>query len=85
MGVHPTNPDIVYAGAVKIIVTTDGGTSWTRVPDQGYGGIVHVDQHAIAFNLQDPSVVYLGNDGGFFVGGGDGASWEKRGYRNNFV
>ncbi len=80
MGVHPTNPDIVYAGGVKIIVTTDGGTSWTRVPDQGYGGIVHVDQHAIAFNLQDPSVVYLGNDGGFFVGGGDGASWEKRGY-----
>ncbi|MBE0643523.1 MAG: T9SS type A sorting domain-containing protein [Bacteroidetes bacterium] len=78
MGVHPENPDIVYAGGVKIIFSTDGGASWTRVPDQGYGGIVHVDQHAIAFNPEDPSQVYLGNDGGFFVGSNDGKDWEKR-------
>ncbi|MBR9975349.1 MAG: hypothetical protein KFF77_07190, partial [Bacteroidetes bacterium] len=78
MGVHPENPDIAYAGGVKLIVTTDGGESWTRVPDQGYGGIVHVDQHAIVFNPEDPSQVYLGNDGGFFVGFNDGADWEKR-------
>ncbi len=80
MGVHPANPDIVYAGGVKIIFTTDGGTSWTRVADQGYGGIVHVDQHAIEFNRDDPSIVYLGNDGGFFVGSQNGQSWEKRDY-----
>lgn len=78
MGVHPDNPDIVYAGGVKLIFTTDGGESWTRVADQGYGGIVHVDQHAIDFNRQDPSIVYLGNDGGFFVGSGNGTAWEKR-------
>lgn len=80
MGVHPENPDIVYAGGVKLIFSTDGGASWTRVPDQGYGGIVHVDQHAIEFNRQDPSIVYLGNDGGFFVGTNDGKDWEKRDY-----
>jgi photosystem II stability/assembly factor-like uncharacterized protein len=80
MGVHPENPDIVYAGGVKLIVTTDGGTSWFRVPDQGYGGIVHVDQHAIEFNRDDPSIVYLGNDGGFFVGRNNGQDWEKRDY-----
>lgn len=78
MGVHPENPDIVYAGGVKLIFTTDGGASWTRVPDQGYGGIVHVDQHAIVFNPEDPSQVYLGNDGGFFVGSNDGRDWAKR-------
>ena len=78
MGVHPENPDIVYAGGVKLVFTTDGGASWTRVPDQGYGGIVHVDQHAIVFNPEDPSQVYLGNDGGFFVGSNDGRDWEKR-------
>lgn len=80
MGVHPVNPDIVYAGGVKLIVTRDGGSSWERVPDQGYGGLVHVDQHAIDFNRADPSIVYLGNDGGFFVGSQDGAAWEKRDY-----
>lgn len=80
MGVHPENPDIVYAGGVKLIVTTDGGSSWFRVPDQGYGGIVHVDQHAIEFNRNDPSIVYLGNDGGFFVGRNNGQDWEKRDY-----
>jgi photosystem II stability/assembly factor-like uncharacterized protein len=78
MGVHPVNPDIAYAGGVKLIVTRDGGGSWERVRDQGYGGIVHVDQHAIDFNRSDPSIVYLGNDGGFFVGSEDGAAWEKR-------
>ncbi len=78
MGVHPQNPDIVYAGGVKLIVSRDGGASWERVRDQGYGGIVHVDQHAIDFNRLDPSIVYLGNDGGFFVGTQDGAAWEKR-------
>jgi photosystem II stability/assembly factor-like uncharacterized protein len=80
MGVHPANPDIAYAGGVKLIVTTDGGDNWDRVRDQGYGGIVHVDQHAIEFNREDPSIVYLGNDGGFFVGTGNGAAWEKRDY-----
>jgi photosystem II stability/assembly factor-like uncharacterized protein len=80
VGVHPRNPDIVYAGGVRLMYSVDGGASWTRVPDQGYGGIVHVDQHAIDFDRQDPSVVYLGNDGGFFVGSGDGAAWEKRDY-----
>jgi len=78
MGVHPENPDIVYAGGVKMIFTTDGGTTWTRVPDQGYGGILHVDQHAIQFNRQDPSTVYVGNDGGFFIGRRNGEAWEKK-------
>ncbi len=80
MGVNPENPDIVYAGGVKLIVTRDGGASWERVRDQGYGGNVHVDQHAIDFNRTDPSIVYLGNDGGFYVGSADGAMWEKRDY-----
>ena len=80
MGVHPVNPDIVYAGGVKLIVTRDGGENWERVADQGYGGIVHVDQHAIDFDRSDPSTVYLGNDGGFFVGTNDGTDWEKRDY-----
>jgi photosystem II stability/assembly factor-like uncharacterized protein len=77
MGVHPVNPDIVYAGGVKLIRSSDGGATWTRIPDQGYGGILHVDQHAIAFNPLDPDRVYVGNDGGFFIGTGDGANWTK--------
>jgi photosystem II stability/assembly factor-like uncharacterized protein len=78
LGVNPLNPDVAYAGGVSLLVTRDGGRTWERVPDQGVGGIVHVDQHAIDFAADDPHTVYLGNDGGFFVGTGDGRSWEKR-------
>jgi photosystem II stability/assembly factor-like uncharacterized protein len=78
IGVHPGNPDIVYAGGVKLVYSTDGGATWTRVLDEGYGGILHVDQHAVAFDPQDPSTVYIGNDGGFYVGRNNGRDWEKR-------
>ncbi|MDH7514812.1 MAG: T9SS type A sorting domain-containing protein [Bacteroidota bacterium] len=67
VGVHPTNPDIVYAGGVKLIRSSDGGMNWERIPDQGFGGLLHVDQHAIEFNPENPDEVYIGNDGGFYI------------------
>ncbi|MAT39116.1 MAG: hypothetical protein CL946_05890 [Ectothiorhodospiraceae bacterium] len=67
LGVHPTNPDIVYAGGVKLLVSTDGGDSWTRLRDQGAGGLLHVDQHAITFDPNDPNRVLVGNDGGLYL------------------
>jgi photosystem II stability/assembly factor-like uncharacterized protein len=78
MGVDPTNPDKVYAGGVRMLYTTDGGESWNRIPDEGYGGVLHVDQHSIDFNPQNPDIVYVGNDGGFYVVSNNGSSVEKR-------
>lgn len=77
VGIHPTNPSILYAGGVKLIRSGDGGTTWERIPDQGFGGILHVDQHAIEFNPLDPDRVYIGNDGGFYIGTQEGKNWIK--------
>jgi photosystem II stability/assembly factor-like uncharacterized protein len=78
IGVHPTNPDIVYAGGVKLIRSSDGGRTWDRIADQLAGGILHVDQHEIEFNPLDPDRVFVGNDGGLFLLTDEGHTLEKR-------
>ena len=78
IGVHPTDPDIVYAGGVKLIRSADGGQSWERIADQLAGGILHVDQHEIEFDPSDPDRVYVGNDGGLFLLTDAGKTLEKR-------
>jgi len=66
IAVNPSNPNLVYAGGINLFRTTNGGTSWGRISD-GYGSpYVHVDQHAIVFNPQNPMVIYFGNDGGIY-------------------
>lgn len=82
--VHPTNPDIAFAGGIDLWRTTNGGSSWTNVT-QGYsGGNVHVDQHAGAFNPLNPNEIYLANDGGMYrtTSGGGLGQWQaiNRGY-----
>lgn len=77
--VHPTNPDIAFAGGIDLWRTTNGGASWVNVTD-GYGsGNVHVDQHAGAFNPLDPNEIYLANDGGMYrtTSGGGYGQWEE--------
>ncbi len=78
VGVNPANPDIVYAGGVKLIRSSDGGFTWERIPDQGFGGLLHVDQHAIEFNPLEPDEVFVGNDGGFYIIRDEGKTVVKR-------
>ena len=78
IGVHPTDPDIVYAGGVKCIRSSDGGKTWKRIADQLAGGILHVDQHEIEFDPSDPDRVYIGNDGGLYLLTDEGETLEKR-------
>ena len=78
IGVNPANPDIVYAGGVKLIRSSDGGANWERVADQLAGGILHVDQHEIEFDPLDPDRVYVGNDGGLYFLTNEGKTLEKR-------
>jgi photosystem II stability/assembly factor-like uncharacterized protein len=57
--VHPQNPNIVYAGSLRLSTTHDGGqTAWVN-NDAG----LHVDHHVEAFSA-DGSTLYDGNDGG---------------------
>ncbi|MCX8050843.1 MAG: hypothetical protein N3B17_02980 [Chlorobi bacterium] len=71
--VHPTNPNIAFAGGIDLWRTTNGGATWVNVTNSYGGGNVHPDQHAGIFNPLDPNEIYLANDGGMYrttTGGG---------------
>ena len=59
--IKPDNPDVVLAGGVRMVRTTNGGTTWPRVANN-----VHVDHHAMAFDPTNPDIFYSGNDGGMY-------------------
>lgn len=59
--INPDNPDIVYAGGVELIATTNGGDTW-QTRDGG-----HADYTSISFHPSNSNYVYIGNDGGIFV------------------
>jgi photosystem II stability/assembly factor-like uncharacterized protein len=69
IAVNPNDPNIVLAGGVTIVRTTNGGTNWSSV------GGVHADQHAMAFDPSNPSVFYAGCDGGMYRSTSTGAGF----------
>lgn len=69
LAVDPSDAKIVYGGGLNIYRTLDGGTTWTSVSggaDATYPQYVHADHHAVAFNVSNPKIVYVGDDGGIF-------------------
>jgi photosystem II stability/assembly factor-like uncharacterized protein len=58
--VHPTDPNTVYAGAVFLTCSTDGGNTWSY-PSRGHDDITVID-----FLPGNPNIVYLGSDGGIY-------------------
>ncbi len=72
LSVHPTDPNIVYAGMTSMYRTTNGGTNWATT-----AGSVHVDHHAVAFDMTNPNRIVIGSDGGVFVSSNGGTSWVK--------
>lgn len=70
--VDPTNENIVYLPAFETHKSMNGGSSWTDV----FSG-VHVDQHAIYIDPQNPNFVILGNDGGIYISSNGGTSYTK--------
>lgn len=69
IAIHPTNPDIIFAGGINLFKSTNGGSSWSMI---AFGYLpspypyVHVDHHAIVFHPTDPSIIFFGTDGGVF-------------------
>jgi hypothetical protein len=68
VAVHPADFNKVYIGGINSFRSTNGGSTWTQTTNGYPSGIpyMHVDQHAIAFDPNDPSVMYFGNDGGMY-------------------
>jgi photosystem II stability/assembly factor-like uncharacterized protein len=72
IAVHPTNPNLVYAGMTDAYRTTNGGALWSVTATS-----VHVDFHAIAFANANPNRIVVGSDGGVFTSSNGGTSWIK--------
>ncbi|MBT8397372.1 MAG: hypothetical protein HKO65_12900 [Gemmatimonadetes bacterium] len=70
IAVSPADPNVVYFGGVSLYRSINGGLSFSDVR-RG----IHVDQHLITFDPQDPGTVYVGNDGGVFRSTDGGGSW----------
>lgn len=66
--VHPSDPSIVFKAGVHLCRTA-GGSGFIPIPGP------HDDHHAIAFYPPDPSVMYMGNDGGIYRSDDKGANW----------
>jgi len=80
LAVPPGGDDTVYLGAIELVkgARTGDQWDWTDISSRiGSGDSIHPDQHAMAFDPQDPAVVYAGNDGGIFRSPDRGESWQS--------
>ena len=75
--VHPTHPNVVFAGGIDIWRTING-SSFENMTN-GYTGNakMHVDQHCAAFYPKNPNILYVGNDGGMYKTTDLGSNWQK--------
>ncbi len=69
--VHPMNPERVYVLDVAMMISNNGGATWSGA------GTSHVDHHALAFDPLDPNRQIVGHDGGLDYSTNNGASWKK--------
>jgi hypothetical protein len=73
LAVDPTNANTVYFGGVSLYKSIDGAATFNI----SSAGIIHVDQHAFAFQPGNASIIFAGNDGGIYksTNGGVVGSW----------
>lgn len=72
--VDPSNASKILAGGLDVYLSTNQGTTLTKVSDwAGSGsGFSHADHHFIA--MPDSTTLYDANDGGFFIGAVSGST-----------
>jgi len=79
IAVHPTNPDIVYAGSgSEVFKTTNGGTSWTSIFDSNIPLTGYIENPAeININLNNPEIILLAGKAGIHRTTNGGTSWTQ--------
>jgi len=62
--IHPTQPDIMYAGGVSggVWKTTDAGQTWTPLADR----IANIAVNSMAIHPTNPDILYVGTGEGYF-------------------
>jgi hypothetical protein len=69
----PHDPNRVYLGGAPAVIAAFSTTAGTSFTEGGAG--VHVDTQAIEVSKSNPSVLYLGTDGGIYKSTNSGASY----------
>jgi uncharacterized protein (TIGR03437 family) len=72
--VDPTNPNTVFAGAISLERSTDGGVTWAYA-NGGSSAPLHSDNHAMVFT-PDGNTAFESNDGGV---------WTSTSFRNSSI
>lgn len=68
---HPTDVDRIMTAGLSYAQSINGGAGWSFFAPS----FSHVDQHALAFNPDDPTNILLGTDGGLYNTTDDGINW----------
>lgn len=69
--VHPTDPDIVYAGTGNAVYKTiDGGNSWTEV--FSLGGL---NANDLSIHPSTPDLIHLASNQGLYISTNGGVDW----------
>ncbi|RKZ12598.1 glycosyl hydrolase, partial [bacterium] len=69
--VSPHDADLIYSNDTWLQRSYDGGVNWTRINN----GTMHVDNHAVWIDPNDPAHIVVGNDGGVYETFDDSAHW----------
>ncbi len=74
LAVNPQNKDIVYLSGMSLwkAIYNSSNDSWKFFD---VGEDIHPDNHAFAFNHQNPRIIYAGNDGGIYQSNDEGSTW----------
>ena len=71
--VSPSNPDKVFITGLNVMMSKDGGKSFTNIAKEH----VHSDHHVVWIDPAKDSHIINGNDGGANISYDDGAHWFK--------
>ena len=71
--VDPTNPDRLFKPDLGLIMSSDGGKSFS-----GVGGGTHGDHHVVWIDPTKPAHVFSGDDGGLWQSFDGGNKWWKQ-------
>jgi photosystem II stability/assembly factor-like uncharacterized protein len=74
LAVNPRDENIVYLSGVSLwkAIRSPGNNNWIFAD---IGKRIHPDNHSLAFNPENPEVIYAGNDGGIYQSNNGGETW----------
>jgi photosystem II stability/assembly factor-like uncharacterized protein len=78
LAVAPDLDSQVFVGAIDAYRGDLSGAApvWVNITSKTADSSIHPDQHAIAFAPDDPSGIYIGNDGGVYKSPDRGDTWQ---------